>query len=81
MNLNAKLAERAAAGSPIRVGMIGAGRFGSMFFGAGAARLRGAADRVWATLRLNRVLRRRIGVVSEDPHTLLPEISLRSVID
>ena len=31
MNLHAKLARRAADGNPIRVGMIGAGKFGSMF--------------------------------------------------
>ena len=32
MNLHAKLMQRAADGNPIRVGMIGAGKFGSMFF-------------------------------------------------
>jgi predicted homoserine dehydrogenase-like protein len=31
MNLHAKLAERAAAGRPIRIGLIGAGKFGTMF--------------------------------------------------
>ena len=31
MNLFAKLAARAAAGNPVRVGVIGAGKFGSMF--------------------------------------------------
>ena len=31
MNLAAKLQERAAAGRPVRVGLIGAGKFGSMF--------------------------------------------------
>ncbi len=31
MNLYAKLLERAEQGSPVRVGMIGAGKFGSMF--------------------------------------------------
>ena len=31
MNLYAKLAARADAGAPIRVGLIGAGKFGSMF--------------------------------------------------
>ena len=31
MNLFNKLKERAAAGNPIRVGMIGAGKFGTMF--------------------------------------------------
>ncbi len=31
MNLTRLLAERAAAGSPVRVGLIGAGKFGSMF--------------------------------------------------
>jgi predicted homoserine dehydrogenase-like protein len=31
MSLSAKLAARAAAGSPVRVGVIGAGKFGSMF--------------------------------------------------
>jgi predicted homoserine dehydrogenase-like protein len=31
MNLNAMLASRAAAGKPVRVGLIGAGKFGSMF--------------------------------------------------
>jgi predicted homoserine dehydrogenase-like protein len=31
MNLHAMLAARAAAGKPIRVGLIGAGKFGSMF--------------------------------------------------
>ncbi len=31
MNLHALLAKRAAAGKPVRVGLIGAGKFGSMF--------------------------------------------------
>jgi predicted homoserine dehydrogenase-like protein len=31
MNLHAKLQQRAAAGRPIRVGLIGAGKFGSMY--------------------------------------------------
>ncbi len=31
MNLHAKLMERAESGNPIRVGMIGAGKFGTMF--------------------------------------------------
>ncbi len=31
MNLFAKLSQRAEAGKPIRIGMIGAGKFGSMF--------------------------------------------------
>ena len=31
MNLHTKLRERAAAGKPIRVGLIGAGKFGSMY--------------------------------------------------
>ncbi len=31
MNLTSKLAARAAAGRPVRVGLIGAGKFGSMF--------------------------------------------------
>ena len=31
MNLFAKLAARAAAGNPVRVGVVGAGKFGSMF--------------------------------------------------
>ncbi len=31
MNLFAKLSQRAEAGNPIRIGMIGAGKFGSMF--------------------------------------------------
>ena len=31
MNLFAKLAEREAAGRPIRIGLIGAGKFGTMF--------------------------------------------------
>ena len=31
MNLQAKLAARAAAGKPVRVGLVGAGKFGSMF--------------------------------------------------
>jgi predicted homoserine dehydrogenase-like protein len=40
MNLFAKLNERAASGKPIRIGMIGAGKFGSMFL-AQAQRLPG----------------------------------------
>jgi predicted homoserine dehydrogenase-like protein len=32
MNLYAKLCERAAQGRPLRVGLIGAGKFGSMYF-------------------------------------------------
>jgi predicted homoserine dehydrogenase-like protein len=31
MNLQAKLAARVAAGKPVRVGLVGAGKFGSMF--------------------------------------------------
>jgi len=31
MNLHAKLKQRAAAGKPVRVGLIGAGKFGSMY--------------------------------------------------
>ena len=31
MNLHAKLQERAAAGKPVTVGLIGAGKFGTMF--------------------------------------------------
>ena len=31
MNLHRLLQQRAAAGSPVRVGLIGAGKFGSMF--------------------------------------------------
>ena len=40
MNLHAKLLTRAEAGRPIRVGMIGAGKFGTMFL-AQARRLKG----------------------------------------
>ena len=40
MNLYAKLQQRARSKSPIRVGMIGAGKFGSMFL-AQAIRLPG----------------------------------------
>lgn len=40
MNLYAKLLERAEAENPVRVGMIGAGKFGSMFL-AQARRLKG----------------------------------------
>ena len=40
MNLFAKLAERAAEGRPVRVGMIGAGKFGTMFL-AQSLRLKG----------------------------------------
>ena len=31
MNLYTKLQQRAAAGKPVRVGLIGAGKFGSMY--------------------------------------------------
>ena len=31
MNLQSKLAARVAAGKPVRVGLVGAGKFGSMF--------------------------------------------------
>ena len=31
MNLHAKLQQRAVAGKPVRVGLIGAGKFGSMY--------------------------------------------------
>ena len=31
MNLSTMLAERAAAGRPVRIGQIGAGKFGTMF--------------------------------------------------
>ena len=31
MNLHAKLLQRAAVGKPVRVGLIGAGKFGSMY--------------------------------------------------
>src|SRR4249919_4322650 len=39
MNLHAKLMEREAAGQPVTVGLIGAGKFGTMF--AAQARLTG----------------------------------------
>ena len=31
MSMASKLAERARAGKPVRIGLIGAGKFGSMF--------------------------------------------------
>ena len=31
MNLSSMLRERAAAGKPIRIGQVGAGKFGTMF--------------------------------------------------
>src|SRR6059058_3483169 len=31
MNLHAKLSERAAQGRPLRIGLIGAGKFGTMY--------------------------------------------------
>jgi predicted homoserine dehydrogenase-like protein len=31
MNLHARLCERAAQGRPLRIGLIGAGKFGSMY--------------------------------------------------
>ena len=31
MSLHAKLQQRSAAGKPIRIGLIGAGKFGSMY--------------------------------------------------
>ena len=31
MNLHARLLQRAAQGRPVRVGLIGAGKFGSMY--------------------------------------------------
>src|SRR5690348_2595392 len=40
MNLSTKLGARAEAGKPVRVGLIGAGKFGSMFL-AQAPRTRG----------------------------------------
>jgi predicted homoserine dehydrogenase-like protein len=40
MNLHVKLLEREAAGRPITVGLIGAGKFGTMFL-AQACRTRG----------------------------------------
>ena len=43
MNLYAKLTEREAAGRPIRIGLIGAGKFGTMFLDPGAAHDRHAS--------------------------------------
>ena len=40
MNLHALLLERKAAGRPVTVGLIGAGKFGTMFLIAGAAHRR-----------------------------------------
>ena len=54
MNLAAKLQERAAAGRPVRVGLIGAGKFGSMFL-AQARRTPGFHVMAIADLDLGRV--------------------------
>ena len=52
MNLFKKLQERAATGNPIRVGMIGAGKFGTMFL---AQALRIPAIHVVGVVDLNPV--------------------------
>ncbi|MBM3226938.1 MAG: flagellar biosynthesis protein FlgA [Candidatus Tectomicrobia bacterium] len=57
MNLHAKLRERAAQGRPLRVGLIGAGKFGSMYLAQApktpGVHLAGIADLVPANARVN----------------------------
>ncbi|MDA0224971.1 MAG: SAF domain-containing protein [Proteobacteria bacterium] len=57
MNLYAKLVERAAAGKPLRVGVIGAGKFGSMYLAqipnTPGVHLAGIADLAPANARAN----------------------------
>ena len=57
MNLYAKLCERAAQGRPLRVGLIGAGKFGSMYLAqvpkSPGVHLVGIADLAPANARTN----------------------------
>jgi predicted homoserine dehydrogenase-like protein len=57
MNLYAKLAERAAEGRPLRIGLIGAGKFGAMYLaqipGTPGVHLAGIADLSPANARAN----------------------------
>jgi len=57
MNLYAKLTERAAAGKPLRVGLIGAGKFGAMYLAqipkTPGVHLAGIADLSPANARAN----------------------------
>ena len=57
MNLAAKLAERAAKGRPLRVGLVGAGKFGSMYLAqvpkTTGVHLVGIADLMPSTARAN----------------------------
>src|SRR5216684_4001369 len=66
MNLHAKLRARAEAGRPIRVGLIGAGKFGSMFL-AQAPRTPGLHVMAIADLSPNRARQslRRVGWADE----------------
>jgi predicted homoserine dehydrogenase-like protein len=66
MNLHAKLRARAEAGRPIRVGLIGAGKFGSMFL-AQAPRTPGLHVMAIADLSLDRARHslRRVGWADE----------------
>ena len=49
MSLHTQLQQRAAAGKPIRIGLIGAGKFGSMYLAAAA--YNGGPGRVYNTIK------------------------------
>ena len=64
MNLYAKLCERAAQGRPLRIGLIGAGKFGSMYLAqvpkTPGIHLVGIADLAPANARSNLAARRLV---------------------
>jgi len=67
LNLHAKLMEREAAGRPVRVGLVGAGKFGTMFL-AQVRRTQGMHLVGLADLNVElRDLRSMIAQVIEDP--------------
>ena len=77
MNLYAKLTERAAQGKPLRVGLIGAGKFGTMYLAqipkTPGVHLAGIADLSPANVRA----RSAVTVPVPAPNrTALPEVSI-----
>ena len=79
MSLHRQLHQRAAEGRPIRVGLIGAGKFGSMYLAqvprTPGIHLAAIADLSPANARAN-LARREIAVVFEELHRRIPDIAV-----
>src|SRR5690606_36985931 len=79
MSLYAKLQQRAAQGRPIRIGLIGAGKFGSMYLAqvprTPGVHLLGIADLSPASARANLA---RVGWAAERLQAESPQAALRT---